>query len=158
MHREPLGAFGNKKRNFSHESSNPPPLTVRTFLIWFRSRVLTNLRMQNYSRFPENLRLLSSVFVLTAKKAARCVYLLPQIVTDSPRCGEVISYVETAQRLLRQRGASHDNKLNWKTEDWSQSSYLDKLDIEKKAIHLLCPGVFFPVNQQKHREAIPDSD
>lgn len=84
-------------------------------------------------------------------------YPFIQIKTDLPCRDEVTSCSETAKRLLREQGASHDNKLNLETEDWSQRSYLDKLEFEKKAIHLICPGLF-SLWISTNREAILDLD
>lgn len=163
IHGEQLSAFGNKKREISPMS---PPLlygflwfpqhtTIWFLLPWF-FKVLTYLCIHNYIEIPKSLHVVSSRVYFGCMRQWD-VYLLTQIRTDLPRRDEVISSSKTAKRLLRQRGASHDNKLNWKTEDWSQRSYLDKLDFEKKAIHLICPGVF-SLRISKNREAIPDLD
>lgn len=65
-----------------------------------------------------------------------------QIVKDYPWREDVTRCSKTAKRLPRERRFSQNNELNLETEDLSQCSYLDKLDFEKKAIHLICPGVF----------------
>lgn len=79
------------------------------------------------------------------------------MITDLPSCDEETSCSETAKCLLRQQEASPDNERNLETEDWSQRAYLDKLDFEKKAIHLICPGAF-SLWISKNIEAILDLD
>lgn len=85
------------------------------------------------------------------------MYLFTQVITDRLSCDEETSGSETAKCLLRQQEASPDNKPNLETEDWSQRPYLDKLDFEKKAIHLICPGAF-SLWISKNTEAILDLD
>lgn len=64
------------------------------------------------------------------------------MITDLPGCDEQTSGLEAAKCILRQQEARPDNERNLETEDWSQRPYLDKLDFEEKAIHLICPGAF----------------
>lgn len=71
-------------------------------------------------------------------------HLCAQTITDLPRGVEETSCSESAKCLLRQQEAGVDDERNLETEDGSQRPYLDKLDFEKKAIHLMCPGAFSP--------------
>lgn len=79
------------------------------------------------------------------------------MITDLPSCDEETSCSETAKCLLRQQEASPGDERNLETEDWSQRPYLDKLNFEKKAIHLICPGAF-SLWISKSIEAILDLD